>query len=276
MALLGGAIGSKELVQKILGPTADYLGGGLANWTQRAVKNTGRVFENAARKLGGQIDKTGAVPPNVLKGILENAPFCDDELGAEYFGGVLASSRTQVGRDDRGAAFISLVERLSTYEIRAHFVFYSAIRSLYQGLAINIAAPAGRWRLETFIPTQDFAALMEFGVGENFENILAHVMFGLTREALIDANFGYGPLSHIKGDYPAATTGGVLFTPSPLGTDFFLWAHGRGDLNMNNVLDAHLALDSGVKLSITPGIRSTRVAAIANQPSGETTKMPTS
>jgi len=32
----------------------------------------------------------------VLKGILDDSSFCDDELGAEYFGG-FASSRTEVG-----------------------------------------------------------------------------------------------------------------------------------------------------------------------------------
>jgi hypothetical protein len=80
----------------------------------RAVKNTGRVFEKAAKKLGEKIYDPGVVPPKGLKGVLENAPFCDDELGAEYFGGVLASSRSGVERDDRGAALLSLVGRLAS------------------------------------------------------------------------------------------------------------------------------------------------------------------
>lgn len=75
--------------------------------------------KNSAIKLR----RPGAVPPKVLKGIIGEAPFCDDELSAEYFGGVLASSRTGVSRNDRGAAFAALVGRLSAYEIRAHFFF---------------------------------------------------------------------------------------------------------------------------------------------------------
>ena len=48
--MLGSAVGSKDLVQKILGPTADYLGAGLADWTERPVKNTGRVFEKRLQR----------------------------------------------------------------------------------------------------------------------------------------------------------------------------------------------------------------------------------
>jgi hypothetical protein len=178
----------------------------------------------------------------------------------------------------RGAAFIALIGRLSTYEIRTHFIFYNVIRSLYQGLDVNIAAPEGRAKLETLIPFENYAALMEFGKAENFQNILAHVMFGLTREALIDTTFLYGHVHEVKSRYSAATTDGIIFAPSPLGADLFLWAHGRGDLNMNNLFDAHLALNSEVKLRITPGICSTRFALSIPRPcqaEGEATKKPT-
>nr|MBA4182979.1 hypothetical protein [Acidobacteriota bacterium] len=43
----------------------------------------------------------------VLKAISDEGAFCDDELMAEYFGGVLASSLSEVSRDDRGASFAS-------------------------------------------------------------------------------------------------------------------------------------------------------------------------
>jgi hypothetical protein len=277
LAILGSAIGSKDLVQKILGPTADYLGKGLAGLAERSVENTGRVFLKAKNRLRERIDQPGAVPPKVLKGILENAPFCEDELGAEYFGGVLASSRTEVGRDDRGAAFIALIGRLSTYEIRAHFIFYSAVHSLYHGFVTNIAAPEGRGQLETFIPLKDFGSLMELGTNENVQNVLAHVMFGLAREALIDNDFVYGTLAEMKQHYQRATTEGIAFAPSPLGTDLFLWAHGRGDLNINSLLDKHVTLTSDVKLHLTPGIRSTKFGNIIfsrNAPNEEAAKNP--
>jgi hypothetical protein len=87
----------------------------MAEWTERRVENISRVFGHAARKLGpAALETEGAVPPRVLKGILEEGQFADGELAAEYLGGVLASARTAQGRDDRGALLVGLVGRLST------------------------------------------------------------------------------------------------------------------------------------------------------------------
>src|SRR6266567_7917518 len=116
LTILGTAVGSAKIVEKLLGPTAEYLGDGLKSWTEKRVENTKRIFQHATKLLGDRIETAGGVPPKVLKGILDEGSFCDDELSAEYFGGVLASSRSGVSRDDRGAAFIALLGRLTTYE----------------------------------------------------------------------------------------------------------------------------------------------------------------
>jgi hypothetical protein len=66
LTLLGTAIGSKDLVVRILGPTADYLGAGAKDWTERGLNNLGRVFTGAQRMLADRIEDSGAVPPKVL------------------------------------------------------------------------------------------------------------------------------------------------------------------------------------------------------------------
>src|SRR6266404_2227164 len=129
LTILGTAIGSKTVVEKLLGPTAEYIGVGLKNWTEKRVNNLARIFENAQKRLGGNLNDPGSVPPRVLKEILAEGSFCDDELSAEYFGGVLASSRSEIPRDDRGAAFARLVSRLTSYQIRTHFLLYAVIKS---------------------------------------------------------------------------------------------------------------------------------------------------
>src|SRR4051794_30772500 len=112
-------LGPSLLVPKLLGPTADYVGEGVRTWTERRVENVQRVFEKAGRKISPEeLERPGRVPPRVLKGVLEEGSFWDDELAAEYLGGVLASSRTEASRDDRAASLISLVGRLSTYALR--------------------------------------------------------------------------------------------------------------------------------------------------------------
>jgi len=72
------------LAAKVLGPTFDYLGGELADWTERRRNNLGRVFGYAGRKLGPDLETDGVVPPRVLKGVLEEGQFADSELTAEY------------------------------------------------------------------------------------------------------------------------------------------------------------------------------------------------
>ena len=123
LAALGIALGGKDLVVKLLGPTAEYLGNGMKGFAERRVENVGKIFSNASKKLGSKLEDTGGVPPKVLKGIVEDGSFADDFLAVDYFGGVLASSRTGISRDDRGAYFNSLISRLSTYQLRAHYMF---------------------------------------------------------------------------------------------------------------------------------------------------------
>ena len=256
LTVLGTVLGSKELVVKILGPTADYLGSGLRDWTERKVSNVGRVFESAHRRLGAKIDTPGTVPPKILKGILEEGPFCDNELSAEYFGGVLAASRTSLGRDDRGAAITALLGRLSTYQIRSHYFFYNVIRTLFLGASDRIGDATGRLRLTTFVPAEAYVLAMEFDKSESVGGILNHVMFGLVREALIEDQFSFGPKASLKG-YPVADSDGIVFVPSALGVELFMWAHGMADQPLDNILNPAVEFTSNVKLKSIGGFRST-------------------
>ena len=51
LAILGGALASKEFLVKLLGPTADYIGDGVKNWTERRVNNVGTIFSIACNAL---------------------------------------------------------------------------------------------------------------------------------------------------------------------------------------------------------------------------------
>ena len=89
---------AKDGVAKLLGPTAEYLGGGLRDITQRRFENIGNVLSNASKKVGSQLEKPGQVPPRIIKAVINEASYCEDPLVLEYFGGVLASSWTESGR----------------------------------------------------------------------------------------------------------------------------------------------------------------------------------
>lgn len=235
LTILGGAIGSAKVVEKILGPTADYIGGQLKEWTEKKVKNTANIFKNAERKLGDKINQDGKVPPKVLKGILEEGAWCEEELQVEYFGGVLASSRSGVSRDDRGAYFVSLISRLSTYQLRTHYLVYQSIKKSFDGQPINIGDSKDRREMELFISFTTYIQAMDFTKEEinNFHNIMAHSIWGLNKEDLID-EFQYGPADFIQKEYPDAKESGIILQPTNLGVELFMWAYGQGQRKNND------------------------------------------
>jgi hypothetical protein len=109
------------MVWKLLGPSTKYLGGKTQELTEWAVKNIENIFLNAKNKLGDNINEPGIVPPRVLRGIINEGAYCEDKIAAEYLGGVLASSRSDTTRDDRGVTINALISRLSVYQMRALF-----------------------------------------------------------------------------------------------------------------------------------------------------------
>jgi hypothetical protein len=152
LAVLGG----RELLVKLLGPTADYLGTELRRFTERMDNNLRRVFVRAGEMAGPALNEPGQVPPRVLKEILQAAPFADDELTSEYFAGVLAASRSKEEQDDRGAVFVNLLSQLSTYDIRTHYLFYTALRRCYQAEFVNIGQERVRHEYRIWLSSESF------------------------------------------------------------------------------------------------------------------------
>lgn len=243
------AFGGKELIGKVLGPTAEYIGERTLGLVKRADQNVVEILKVAARRLGSRLDEPGSVPPKVVRALLSEGAFCEDRLSAEYFGGVLASSRTNDGRDDRGTALTSLLGRLTTFQVRAHFLLYSAARRLF--VAGERPHPgASDWRI--FIASPAFVAGMELAPDDDQNTITGHSLLGLQRELLLDGNVLFGD----PGSPPFAElhppSAGVAFKPSILGSELFLWAHGRGDLAPTRLFDDEVELEGAAGVPSAP------------------------
>jgi hypothetical protein len=227
LGAVAGYVG-KDAVKKLLGPTADYLGVGLRDLVEKRVHTIGRIFRNAETKLGDKIEAPGAVPPKVLKQILDDGSFANDDLAVEYLGGILASSRTEQGRDDRGARIAKVVDMLSTYQLRTHYLLYSTVRTVFasKGLSMDIF---GRAKMQVFLPFTGYVAAMDFSERELQQPtpLLNHTLFGLYRDGLIEKDWLYGPQEFIVNKFAKATDGGIVCQPSALGTELFLWAFGE-------------------------------------------------
>jgi hypothetical protein len=212
---------------KILEPTTEAIG-------KQLKENLSKI----AQKCRAKIERhriSGDLTPNnrLLKEISNEGAFCDDELMTEYFGGVLASSLAAVSRDDRAFSFASLIGRLTTYQIRSHFIFYNTVKKLFDGrLDLNILVSKQRNKWETFIPNESYYSAMEFGAAENPLVIIPSVMSGLARENLIEKDFEV-----IGGEKTAFCGGnGVVFCPTDLGVDLFYHAYGKSSLPVTEFL----------------------------------------
>jgi len=125
--IAGAAAASKDVVVKLLGPTADYLGESIRDLVQKSRENISRILKRAAEKCNEELDKPGQVNPRVLKHICDEGRFVEDALTTEYFAGIMAAARTEDGKDDSALPIVNLIKGLSSDQLRLHFVFYGKI-----------------------------------------------------------------------------------------------------------------------------------------------------
>ena len=238
----GGYLGLKDLVPRILGPTADYIGGELKSYTEKGTNNLRRIFANAGEKLGKNLETDGEVPAKVLKNILNEGYYCEDKLTGDYFGGVLASSRSGISRDDRGAVFAALIGRLSSYQIRSHHILYMTAKLVHDGKDVNVMDRGKREKsLKTYISFDEFAPAMDIEKTEEDPNvIIGHVFNGLSREGLIEDSFSYGSGDFLKKYHGVGVLQpGIVYTPSALGIELHLWAYGKGQKSLSTFLNTN-------------------------------------
>ena len=234
---LGLTVISIPLAIKILGPTADYIGRELQEFTKRRVSNINAIFSNAAKKLGSRLDTPGQVPPRVLKTIINDASYSEDSVSVEYFGGVLASARTPTGRDDRGARIARIIDGLSSYQLRTHYLVYSAVAELFvSGGGTSFQYTESRRNMRLFISFTGYFTAMQLTTEEYNAQLLDHVLHGLSNEGLIEPDWHYGHKDQLKMIGKKAHDDGITCVPSAFGAEVFLWAFGHGDQPLDFLL----------------------------------------
>lgn len=229
-------LGSKEVITKILGPSADYVGGEIKNFVQKCNVNLDVIFLKAKNKLGSKIEEKGSVNSKVLRDILEDGRFCEEELNSDYYAGILASSRVENGRDDRGVFYLSIIKQLSVYQLRLHYIFYHLLKRA--GISdLNLGLENVRQNSRCFISFTAFIKLMDLQETENFELILQHSIIGLINKGLIGDFYQYGNLEFMRNYIPEdLPEGGLLLEPTVLGAELLLWADGKGNIPGSNFL----------------------------------------
>ncbi len=239
---------SKALTYKVLGPTADYLGNKLSQYTQKSIENIERIFVKAGELLSEESETHGQVPPRILKHILSEGAFVDDQVSSSYLAGVLASSKSEDPSDDRGIVVNSLIARMSSYQLRMHYITYSAVQFLFRGTQRSLESQlphsnAVRISTVAMLFSMNFASEYQ-DKNREFDDrlfsILSHCLYNLDKEGLIS-------------DWEFDWHNGFRLTPTPLGIELYLWAHGCGNCRLEYFFDksfGDLQLDKDVPILI--------------------------
>jgi len=229
-------------LDRLFGPTTDEIAEALRRATAYMLRNVGRVTENANKKTSKELLDSGEIPFRAAMKILEEATTAEDDVLVEYVGGVLASSRSPSGRDDRGVVLAALISRLSADDLRAHYIYYSTVVALLRGTDVRVYDLGDlTGRGSVFIPWAEFDRLMGTTRNSDADTVFSSTIYSLKREGLIEFSRA-GNVEHLRTELPDVAEDGVIVQPTVPGIQLYLWVLGRGQMSADAVTKAQSEL----------------------------------
>lgn len=134
------ALPGEWALQKTLGPVLSEIGDDLK---RLYAKGRDKIIDKAYKKIENPEDGKSA-NLRIAHEALTSGAFTEEEICAEYFGGILASSRTIDGKNDDAIQLLGTIKSLSAKQLHLHYVVYSSINRLLvrNGDNINVGQSA--------------------------------------------------------------------------------------------------------------------------------------
>jgi hypothetical protein len=120
------AVPGEWALKKAFGPALTEIGEDLR---KLYAKGRDKLITVAYRKIHDLNDGKQA-NLRVTRDVLWNGAFTEDEVCAEYFGGIFAASRSVDGKDDDVIQFVDVIKSLSAKQLRLHYVIYNSLNKL--------------------------------------------------------------------------------------------------------------------------------------------------
>jgi hypothetical protein len=170
---------------------------------------------NAAIRKTSDIDDGKAANIRVAHGVLTGGGFSASEICAEYFGGILASSRTDEGQDDDAIQFVEVTKSLSSMQLHMHYVVYNRLNKLFfaTGTEVNIGMERELSAHRVWFSTIELVQHMNLKVDTDLHILHKH---GLLKEYGIN-------IEHRDDGY----TPYCFMSPSTFGVLLYAVAHNR-------------------------------------------------
>lgn len=209
LAVTAGIAGAAYVAQQLFGKTLAEMGDDLNKIYK---SNRDKLLAKAASKVA---DPNDGAKPNlrVARDVIWNGAVTDDEVCAEYFGGLLAASRSADGKDDSALIYVDCIKALSSKQLHLHFVIYNSLQNLLikAGKNLNPGMQDEFSQSEVWFSTIELTTRL--GLNPSVDLNVLH------RQGLVSA---YATNSHVVGDkslpYTKAspTTFGVLLYAAAL------------------------------------------------------------
>ncbi len=225
------AYASKDLIKAVLGPTAEYVGQETRGLVQKCNVNLSQVFSAALRKLQRLgTDPTQPVNLRVFQRVINDAKFAEDQLSQEYYGGILAAAKSTDGIDDRGVYYLSLIQALSAYQLRLHYLIYLTVCRHFRGRPSSYLDRIDhRDGMKILIPMSLLLRTMVFPDEASKWSYVIHCLAGLSEKQLIGKQSGAVERKN-KDEFSLIGGEGIRTCPTLLGCDVFLWSNGVSTL----------------------------------------------
>ncbi|MEK7136076.1 MAG: hypothetical protein AAB821_00570 [Patescibacteria group bacterium] len=198
---------------KLLGKTAETISEDLA---KLYASGRDKIIEVALRKT--DTEKMGQVNLRVARDVFWNGSYTDESICAEYFGGILASSRSEDGKDDMGVFYVDIIKSLSSNQLMAHYILYRTLNKFLLGKSnkknLNLGKETDLQELEVFV-TQKIGITDQPGSKD-----LGAILHGLNSKKLI-GNFESNIYKLENNMYMPY----IKFIPTALGIQLFAIAN---------------------------------------------------
>jgi hypothetical protein len=194
----------------------------------------------------------GIVNPRVARSLLEEGSYCDDELMAEYLGGLLAAGRSPTGRDDRAVSWTALVASMSAIQLRLHFILYREWAYAIHGMEDETITGSQNVATIYMDANQVIAALREDHPEIGNMSVALHALAGLARLDLIgNQMWNVGGVRLIRQRHPVPDlpfTAAIEAVPTHAGMELYGWACGRPGYSFHEFMTLDEVIEFDVDL----------------------------
>jgi hypothetical protein len=205
------ALPGEWALQKAFGPALTEIGEDLK---KLYAKGRDKIISVAYRKIAN-VDDGKQANLRVTRDVLWNGAFTEDDVCAEYFGGILASSRSEDGKDDEAIQFVDVIKSLSSKQLHLHYVIYNTLNKILvqAGKPVNVGQGSELQARQVWFENRELAEVLKLRIETDF-NIL----------------YRQGLLSQYKAD--AHTVGGKTLyyssvDPNTFGVLLYAAVHNR-------------------------------------------------